>query len=231
MLMLDNPPLLVVKKNWSRPAPEKLEKLVGAQTGHVVDAMDGRGALSAAIKPIDPNRAHFVGVALTVETGPSDNLAILAALALGKRGDCVVVAADAFADTAVVGDNVCWMARNGGFTGLVIDGMARDLDGMIGIGLPVFSRGITPNSCVRSGPGRVGVPVVAGGVAVASGDVVVGDRDGVVVIPAVQLDHVLTRLDAIRAAEAKAQAKIGTGLTHMDNIANLLKSDQVRYID
>ena len=156
---------------------------------------------------------------------------IVQALALGKHGDCAVIAADAFADTAVVGDNVCWMARNGGFTGLVIDGMARDLDGMIGIGLPVFARGITPNSCVRSGPGRVGIPVVAGGVAVASGDVVVGDRDGVVVIPAAQLDQVLTRLDAIRAAEAKAQARIGTGLTHMDDIASLLQSDQVRYVD
>jgi 4-hydroxy-4-methyl-2-oxoglutarate aldolase len=229
--MLENPPLLVVKRSWSRPAPAKLEKLAGAQTGHVVDAMDGRGALNAAIKPIDSNRAHFVGVAITVETGPSDNLAILAALALGKRGDCAVIAADAFADTAVVGDNVCWMARNAGFTGLVIDGMARDLDGMIGIGVPVFARGITPNSCVRSGPGRVGFPVVAGGVAVQSGDVVVGDRDGVVIIPAAQLDQVLARLDHIRAAEAEAQARIGTGLTHMDNIASLLKSDQVHYVD
>lgn len=229
--MLEDPPLLVVKKSWSRPAPDKLEKLAGAQTGHIIDAMDGRGALSAQIKPIDPARAHFVGTAITAETGPSDNLAILAAVALASPGDCVVVAADAFADTAVVGDNVCWMARNAGLAAIVIDGMARDLEGMLGIGLPLFARGITPNSCVKSGPGRVGVPVVAGGVAVASGDVLVGDRDGVVVIPAALLDTVLARLDKIRVAEAAAQAKIASGITHFDTMAELLKSSRVTYVD
>lgn len=229
--MLDNPPLLAIKKNWPRPAAEKLMQLADAQTGHIIDAMDGRGAMDAAIKPIDPNRAHFVGLAITAETGPSDNLAILAAIAVGRPGDCLIAAADAFAATAVVGDNVCWLARNAGFAAIVIDGMARDLEGMLGIGLPTFARGITPNSCVRSGPGRVGFPVVAGGIAIAPGDVVVGDRDGVVVIPLAILDQVLRRLDAIRAAEAAVQAKIGAGLTCLDNIATLLKSDQVTYID
>lgn len=229
--MLEDPPLLVVKRTWVRPPKAKLEPLVGAQTGHIVDAMDGRGAMAAAIKPIDPARAQFVGIAITAETGPSDNLAILAAIALGQPGDCVIVAADAFADTAVAGDNVCWMARNAGMAAIVIDGMARDLEGMLGIGLPLFSRGITPNSCVKTGPGRIGVPVVAGGVAVASGDVIVGDRDGVVVIPASMLDQVLARLQQIRIAEAAAQAKIGAGITHFDTMAALLKSSSVKYVD
>ena len=229
--MLDNPPLLAIKKTWLRVPSEALRKLDGAQTGHIIDAMDGRGALDAAIKPIDPARAHFVGLAITAETGPSDNLAILAAIAVGRPGDCLIAAADGFAGTAVVGDNVCWLARNAGFAGIVIDGMARDLDGMLGIGMPTFARGITPTSCVRSGPGRVGVPVVAGGISIESGDVIVGDRDGVVVIPARMLDKVLSRLDAIRTAEAAVQAKIAGGLTCLDNVAALLASDQVVYID
>ena len=229
--MLEDPPLLVVKKSWPRPPSAKLEKLKGAQTGHVIDAMDGRGALHAAIKPIDDKRSQFVGTAITVETGPSDNLAILAAVALAKPGDCLIVAADAFAETAVVGDNVCWMARNAGVAAIVIDGMARDLEGMLGIGLPLFSRGITPNSCVKSGPGRIGVPIVAGGVAVQSGDVVVGDRDGVVVVPADMLDMVIGRLEQIRVAEAAVQAKIATGLTHFERIGDLLKSTSVKYVD
>ena len=229
--MLENPPLLVVKKSIDRPPVAKLEALIGAQTGHIVDALDGRGAMDAAIKPIDAKRAQFVGVALTAETGPSDNLAILAAVAMAKRGDCIIAASDAFSATAVVGDNVCWMARNAGCAAIVIDGMARDLEGMLGIGLPLFSRGLTPNSCVKSGPGRVGFPVVAGGLAVSSGDVVVGDRDGVVVIPAAQLDHVLKRLQSIRTAEAAAQAKIAAGITHFDSMAQLLGSEQVVYVD
>ena len=229
--MLDNPPLLAIKKTWLRVPSEALRKLDGAQTGHIIDAMDGRGALDAAIKPIDPARAHFVGLAITAETGPSDNLAILAAIAVGRPGDCLIAAADGFAGTAVVGDNVCWLARNAGFAGIVIDGMARDLDGMLGVGMPTFARGITPNSCVRSGPGRVGFPVVAGGISIESGDVIVGDRDGVVVIPARMLDKVLSRLDAIRTAEAAVQEKIAGGLTCFDNVAALLASDQVVYID
>jgi 4-hydroxy-4-methyl-2-oxoglutarate aldolase len=230
-LVLENPPLLIIKKSFVRPDPDKLMSLQRAQTGHIVDAMDGRGALAYAIKPLDPARAQFVGVAVTVETGPSDNLAILAAVARASRGDCIVAAADAFEGTAVVGDNVAWMARNAGCSAIVIDGMARDLEGILSVGLPVFARGITPNSCVRTGPGRVGFPIVAGGQAVASGDVIVGDRDGVVVIPAAQLDFVLVRLDAIRAAEAVVQARIATGITQLDSMAQLLRSDQVQFVD
>ncbi len=229
--MLEDPPLLVVKKSWVRPAPEKLKRLAGAQTGHLVDAMNGRGAMHAAIKPVDPARAQFAGPAVTAETGPNDNLAILAALSMSKPGDCIVAASDAFPGSAVVGDNVCWLARNGGLAAIVIDGMARDADGIVSIGLPAFSRGITPNSCVRSGPGRVGFPVVAGGVAVSPGDVIVGDRDGVVVIPLDELDVVLARLEAIRAAESDVQAKIATGLTQLESITALMQSDRVEFVD
>lgn len=229
--MLEEPPLLVVKKPITRPDAAKLAKLKGAQTGHICDAMNGRGALDAAVKPVDPANATFVGVALTVETGPSDNLAILGALSVARPGDVLVCASDAFATTAVVGDNVCMLAKNGGLTGIVIDGMARDQDGIVAAGLPCFSRGITPNSCMKTGPGRIGFPIVAGGVAVCSGDIVFGDRDGVVVIPADLLDHVLVRLDTVRRLEDEVQLKIKSGIKQLDKIASLMKSDKVKYVD
>jgi 4-hydroxy-4-methyl-2-oxoglutarate aldolase len=229
--MLEDPPLLVVRKTFGRPPADKLAQLKGAQTGHVVDAMDGRGALDAAIKPVDPNRAQFVGTALTCETGPSDNLAILAAVAVATPGDVIVAASDAFPSTAVIGDIVALMARNAGCAAIVIDGMARDSEGLISVGVPLFCRGITPNSCVKSGPGRVGLPIVAGGVAIAPGDVLVGDRDGVVVIPQGRLDHVMARVAAIREAERKVIAAVAGGLTHTETIGALLGSDRVRYVD
>jgi 4-hydroxy-4-methyl-2-oxoglutarate aldolase len=229
--MLEDPPFLVVRKTSGRAAADKLAQLKGAQTGHVVDAMDGRGALDAAIKPVDPNRAQFVGTALTCETGPSDNLAILAAVALAKPGDVIVAASDAFTSTAVIGDIVALMARNAGCAAIVIDGMARDSEGLINVGVPVFCRGITPNSCVKTGPGRVGLPIVAGGVAVEPGDVLVGDRDGVVVVPQGRLDHVIQRVEAIREAEKRVIAAVAGGLTHTESTAALLKSDRVRYVD
>lgn len=229
--MLKDPPLLTIARNIARPNPALVARLKGAQTGHLVDAMLGRGALDHEIKPIDADKAHFVGTALTCETGPSDNLAILAALVVAEPGDVIVVAADAFSSTAVVGDNVAAMARNKGVVAIVVDGMARDRDGIVEAGLPVFARGITPNSCVRSGPGKVGLPIVCGGVAVQPGDVILGDRDGAVVIPRADLETMVGRLDDIRRAEEETQARIRAGMTHLEAVAALLQSDKVVYID
>lgn len=230
--MLEDPPLLVVRKSFQRPPAAKLARLEGVQTGHVVDAMNGRGALDSAIKPVAPDRAQFIGTAMTCETGPSDNLAILAAIAVAQEGDVIVSASDGFLSTAVVGDILTLLAKNAGVRAIVLDGMARDSKGIVEVGLPVFSRGITPNSCVKSGPGRVGHAVVAGGVAVEPGDVIVGDRDGVVVVPQRQLDEVIARVEAIREAETKVIANIsGNKLTTTESIAALLASDRVRYVD
>ena len=99
------------------------------------------------------------------------------------------------------------------------------------VGLPVFARGITPNSCVRSGPGKVGLPVVCGGVAVEPGDVILGDRDGVVVIPQGKIEAIVAALDDIRRAEEETQKKIRAGMTHLDSVAELLQSDRVAYVD
>jgi 4-hydroxy-4-methyl-2-oxoglutarate aldolase len=229
--MLEDPPLLVVKRAFERVPEALIGALRGAQTGHVVDAMDGRGALDCALKPVDPTNASFAGSALTVEAGPSDNLAIIAALTVAKKGDVLVIACDGFQATAVVGDNVCTMARNAGVVAIVVDGMARDSAGIIEAGLPVFARGVTPNSCVKTGPGRIGLPIVAGGVAVASGDAVMGDRDGAVVVPRALVGDVAARLDHIRRIEGELQAKLRAGLVVPSRITELMASPQVRYVD
>lgn len=229
--MLKEPPLLTVRRAFERASKDLVAAFAGAQTGQIVDAMFGRGALDHAIKPIDAATATFAGTALTVETGPSDNLAIVAALALAQPGDVVIAASDGFTATAVVGDNVAWMAKNAGVTGIVIDGMARDRDGILGVGLPLFARGITPNSCVKSGPGRIGLPIVAGGVAIEAGDIVVGDRDGVVIVPRREAGLIAERLAEVRRAESETQAKIAAGMTHPPWVTDLLASAQVTWAD
>ena len=229
--MLEDPPLLTIAKSWKRPAAAKLAKLKGVQTGQAVDAMDGRGGLDAAIKPLDPACCSILGLAVTCETGPNDNLAILGALALAKPGDVVIAACEGFAHSAVVGDNVALMAKGKGLAGIVVDGMMRDLAGLLPVGIPLFCRGITPNSCVRSGPGRVGLPVVVAGLTVRSGDIVIGDRDGIVVIPQADLDRLLPRIAQILAAEVATQKQIKGGFTNLGGIEDLLKSSKVRYVD
>ncbi len=229
--MIDDPPLLTIRRHFERPDAALLARLAGTQTGYVTDALGGGGAMASGIKPVERRQAAFVGVALTCETGPSDNLAIMAALALAKPGDVIVAAAGGFAEAAVTGDNVAAMARNAGVVALVTDGGVRDAAGIVEVGLPVFAAAVTPNSGARNGPGRIGLPVVVGGVAVVSGDVVVGDADGVVVVPREALAGVISRIEQITGMERAMQGKIAEGLTSTDQIKALLASDRVRYLD
>ena len=111
--------------------------------------------------------------------------------------------------------------------GLVTDGMVRDLAGILGVGLPVYCAGLTPNSPVRNGPGTVGLPVVRGRRHDRSGDILLGDNDGVVVIPRSEAAEVIKLLPGIRAAEASLEAKVKAGLEVPDFIQSILDSDRV----
>ncbi len=225
--MITDPPILTIRRTFRRPDPELVAALAGVPTGHVVDAMSGRGALDYRIKPIAPTSAVSVGVALTCDNGPADNLAVFGALDAAQPGDIIVAATDGFTGTALIGDLLLGLMKNRGVLAFVTDGLVRDLPGLIGVGLPVYCAGLTPNSPVRNGPGTVGLPVVVGGVQVESGDIVVADQDGVVIVPRARAPEVLERLSVVRAAEASLEAKVKSGLEVPDFIAPLLRSDRV----
>jgi 4-hydroxy-4-methyl-2-oxoglutarate aldolase len=229
--MIEDPPLLQIRREFERAPSPLLERFSGVPTEHIADAMDGRGALHFSIKPVDPARATFVGCAVTCLCAPGDNLAIVAALALLREHDVIVAATDFHSTLAVVGRRVTGMARNRGAVAVVTDGLARDTPGIRANGVPVFCRGITPNSAAAAGPGTVGQPVVVGGVAVESGDIIVGDADGVVVIPRLRVDETLLRLQAVRAREAELAEKLAAGLGVPRRVTELLASPRVRYLD
>jgi 4-hydroxy-4-methyl-2-oxoglutarate aldolase len=225
--MIKDPPLLTIRRDFPRPAPADVAAFAGVPTGYAIDAMGGRGALDYRIKPLAPAGSVMVGVAITCDCGPADNLALFAAMATAGPGDILVAATDAFTATAVTGDLLLGMAKNRGVAGLVTDGLARDLAGILGVGLPVYCAGITPNSPARNGPGTVGLPVVLGGVAVEPGDIVIGDNDGVVIVPRGEVRPVLNRLADVRAAEAALEAKVKAGLEVPDFVQAILASDRV----
>jgi 4-hydroxy-4-methyl-2-oxoglutarate aldolase len=110
--MIEDPPLLTIRRRFERPLPAVIEAMRGVPTGYLVDAMGGRGGLNHAIKALLPSRAGLVGVAMTCHCGPADNLAVFAALDAAQPGDVIVAATDAFAGTAVTGDLLLGMARN-----------------------------------------------------------------------------------------------------------------------
>ena len=209
--MIDEAPT-IQRKDILRPAKELVDALRGTPTGFLVDAMGGSGALDYRIKPAIAGQAAFCGVAVTCNAGPADNLALLAALESLQAGDVIVCATGSYTGCAVTGDLVLGMARNCGAVAFVTDGCVRDLPGIRTVGLPCYCAGVTPNSPARSGPGTVGFDVALGGHPVASGDVVVGDEDGVVVVSKARLEEVIARLPAIRKAEAEMDEAVRGGL-------------------
>lgn len=219
--MLDDPPLLTIHRGHRRPDRALVERFRGAQTSHLVDAMEGRGAMDWQIKPVDPANAAFVGPALTAFAYPADVVAVLGALGEAEAGDVIVVANDGYRGTAVIGDLVAGMMKNRGVAAFVSDGLGRDRAGIVAAGMPLFVAGIVPTSPANNGPGVVGAPIVCGGVAVRSGDIIVGDADGVVVVPQERAAQVLADLDRVRAAEARAVAAVEAGATESEKVRAL----------
>ncbi|ANK80737.1 MAG: hypothetical protein TEF_07950 [Rhizobiales bacterium NRL2] len=228
--MLEDAPLVTVRRNTPRPSAEQVAAIAGAPTGFVVDALGGRGAMGPAVKPVIAGQSDFCGVAVTCHTGPADNLALLAALPLLQPGDVAVVATDGYVQTAVVGDLVLQMAKNRGAAALVTDGAVRDTPGIRHVGLPCFATAVTPNSPAKNGPGVVNEPVVLAGLTVAAGDIVVGDVDGVVVVPHARIDAVIAKLHDVRRAEAEMLAKVEGGLGVPAYIEDMYASGKVREI-
>jgi 4-hydroxy-4-methyl-2-oxoglutarate aldolase len=113
----------------------------------------------------------------------------------------------------------------------VTDGAVRDVAGLEQVGLPVFARGLTANSPQKNGPGTVGLEISIGGAVIRSGDLIVGDRDGVVVLPQEKISPAIDGLQAIREKERKIEALIAEGLRKPDWVREFLTSDHVKYIE
>ncbi len=231
--MIEEPPLLTIKRDTRRPPPEKVAAFQSIPSSFVVDAMQGGGALAAIIKPVPGLAASssVAGPALTAGCGPGDILATLAALRFIEPGDVVVAAFAGHQGCAAVGDSVAGMAKNAGAAGFVTDGPARDSRGIIDAGLPLWCSGLTPASPNSTGPGTVGLAIQIGGQEVESGDIIVADSDGVVIVPFELIDVVIERLARISVVEAKRDAAVADGMRIPDDIAALLDSDAVRFVD
>ncbi|MCR9070877.1 MAG: RraA family protein [Alphaproteobacteria bacterium] len=229
--MLEDPPVLTIRRRFPRPSETQLRRFRGAYTAQVVDAMDGRGAMDPSIKPQIAPGVSIAAPVLTAFAHPADNLALFACIDVLAAGDVVVCAADNYRQTALTGDLLTGMLRNAGAIGLVTDGAVRDQDGIEGMGLPVWHGGVSPNSPARVGPGTVGLDILCGGVAVSSGDLVVADRDGVVIVPHARIDAVADRLEAIRSAEKDMEAKVRAGLARPVWLDDVIHSSKAKEVD
>ena len=226
--MIGDPMRLVVRANFPRLNARALAPFEGRPTSFVADAQNGRGVLDPAIKPLDAGM-RFIGTALTVNTGARDNLAALASLDFVQPGDVLLFGTGGHVGAACVGDILVKVAKAKGAVAIVTDGSVRDVADILPLDVPVFCRAITPSSAFPSGPGEIGLPMAMGEVSIEPGDLIMGDRDGVIVVPARRLDETAARLERVIAAEAETQRKVDAG-----EISSLLPAafrDQITYID
>ena len=221
---------LTIKRNFTRTAIKFVNQFMNLPTGNVCDAQGRVGALDYRIKPVG-GAFQFCGTALTVDSGPRDNLAAWASLEFAKPGDIVLIATGGHLASSVVGDLYVGMAKNAGVAAIVTDGVVRDLPGINAVGIPVFARGICPNSPWKNGPGRVGLPIVIGGVTANAGDIVVGDQDGVVVVARRSAAAVADGLKAVLAKEKKMESSVKAGTTVPGWLQEAYKAKGVKYLD
>lgn len=166
------------------------------------------GCMDAEIMPVDKNMT-MVGTALTVETDNGDNFPIhVASYSAPTAGYVMVIDGKGYKEKAYFGDLIMGACQSVGFEGMVVDGYTRDRLGNIELGFPVYSRGFMPNGPVKEKQGNINGEITCAGVKVAPGDLVVGDSDGVCVIPRQHLDVVLDMAEEKLAYENKRNETI-----------------------
>ncbi len=197
---------------------ETLEMLSKLPTGNVADSNNSiarQGVMDSGIKPVDP-KSHIVGRAVTVKCQPGDNLALHQAIYAANPGDVLVCDLRGYDQAGHFGDIMALACKVRGLAGVVLDGSCRDSEDIRELGLPVFCRGFNPSGTVKASLGQINVPVSCGGIEVRPGDLILGDCDGVVVVPQAQEDVVFAKAVAKFEKEKHIVEQLLAGKTTLE---------------
>lgn len=194
------------------PPADLVERLSALATSLVSDVF-GRWAGAPGLLPLTglPPGRTIAGPAFTVRTRPGDNLVVHKALDLARPGEVLVVAAGGQTDRAILGGLMGQYAATRGIVALVIDGAVRDRSVLEQTAPPVFSRGLSHLGPYKDGPGELRGHVSIAGLALSDGDLVIGDEDGIAVIPRDRAEEIISAAEAKLAAEEKESAAIAAG--------------------
>lgn len=204
-------------------SPELVEAYRNIPTAHASDVMGrhtgGRG-LSAYHGDL---RLAMCGPAVTVRVRPGDNLMIHAAMIEAQPGDVIVIDGGGDLSTAVIGGLMRTAAIARRLGGFVLDGALRDVAEWAQGELPVYAMGHTHRGPAKDGPGQVNLPIACAGMAVLPGDLILGDADGVVCIPAARAEELLSLCHDHAAREETIRAKNATGVADRERFNALLR--------
>ncbi len=205
-----------------RPDIEVVSKFAGLAAANIADVMGRFHFMDPGIQ--SRTGLPLRGVAVTVVTRPGDNLMVHKAMEVAGQGDIIVVSTCGSTTTAVFGELMGNSAVAAGLGGLVVDGAIRDVEALRELRFPAFSRSISAGACDKDGPGEINVPISCGNTVVMPGDIVVGDADGVVIVPAAEAEEVLKLVAALQDREAKRIREIRSGQVFKAEINDTLRS-------
>jgi 4-hydroxy-4-methyl-2-oxoglutarate aldolase len=192
-----------------------VEGFLKLPTGNVCDANGKGGNMDFHIKPIDP-KSRLAGPAFTVPCAPADNIAIHEAIYAAPAGSVLVIDARGYTGAGPIGEIIITACVKQGIAGIVIDGTVRDGADIEALGFPLFCRGLNPGGTLKNVVTNLNTPLVCGGVEVNPGDMIVGDRDGVVVVKKEQIQNVLEKAQAISDKEDLITKQIQAGKTTLE---------------
>ncbi|HKR38670.1 MAG TPA: 4-carboxy-4-hydroxy-2-oxoadipate aldolase/oxaloacetate decarboxylase [Paraburkholderia sp.] len=214
--MKEHNPATTVRTTFERVDTSVVEAARRLPAATLHEAGGKIGALPWAIKPVAP-RFRICGTAVTVHSPGADNLWLHRALVLAHPGDVLVVYTNGVYEHGYWGEVMTTAAKVRGLAGLVIDGGVRDADLLEEIGFPVFARGLSIRGTGKDygAIGWINEPVMIGNVTISAGDLIVGDRDGVVAIPRSRAAGVVEKAAKREADEAAICKRIEAGETTM----------------
>ena len=221
-----------IVRRIQRPDQDAVRTLQQLGVATVHEAQGRTGLMRPYMRPIYPT-ARAGGAAVTVSCQPGDNLMIHAALELCQAGDILVVTTTSESSDGMFGELLAVSARARGVVGLVIDAGTRDVADLTTMEFPVWARAVHAQGTVKATAGSVNVAVVCAGAAIHPGDVVIGDADGVVVVPRQHAGEV-ARLGAERVAkEQTSREKLRNGELGLDFYGLRAKLSElgVQYVD
>lgn len=204
-----------IVRSIDRADRQDIGRLGAAGVATVHEAQGRTGLLRPYMRPIYP-AARVAGSAVTVLCGPGDNLMIHAAVAVVQPGDVLVVATLSESTDGMFGELLAESCLAHGVAGLVIDAGVRDIVEITGLGFPVWSKAVSAQGTAKTIPGSVNVPVVCAGASIVPGDVIVGDADGVVVVPRDSAASVADAAEQRLAKEARTRERLRAGELGLD---------------
>ncbi len=205
-----------------RPPAELVEQFRGIASPNLADVMGRFHFMDPGIQM--RTGLPLCGVAVTVIARPADNLMVHKAMEIAGRGDAIVVATCGNTTSAVFGELMGTSAVEVGLGGIVVDGAIRDVEALASLRFPAFSRAVCAGGCDKDGPGEINVPIACGNTVVMPGDIVVGDADGVAVVPREEAEEILKLVKALMDREAKRIQEIRSGKIFKSEINDTLRS-------